>query len=101
MRAEGRLLIFLVEVAIFDRIFGDDTALTRGFGQRHAAITRAHLAVRKYCVRGIEAELLRDRLAQFDASRIDAGGRVVAAPLSARATRHGEGRIAEARRHLV
>src|SRR5207244_9951691 len=87
VRTESRLLIRLVEVAVFDRVLGDEAAVARGLGERHAAIARANLTVREHRVGGVEAELLRHRLAQLDARGIDTGGRVVGAPLSARAAR--------------
>src|SRR5437667_302078 len=59
VRAEGRLLVLLVEVAIFDRVLGDDAALARGFGERRAAIAPVDLAVRKHGFGGVEAEFLR------------------------------------------
>ena len=38
MRAEGRLLILLVEITIFDAVFGREATLARGVRERHAAI---------------------------------------------------------------
>jgi hypothetical protein len=45
MRAEGRLLIRLVEVAIFNGVLRDDAARARGLDERCAAIARADLAL--------------------------------------------------------
>ena len=40
VRAEGRLLVLLVEVAVLDRVLGDEVAVAGGLGQRHAARRR-------------------------------------------------------------
>ena len=91
MRAEGRLLVLLVEVAVFDRVLGDELAVA-GAPRRAARCgrpTRTWPSANTASA-GVEAELLRHRLAQLHAGRVDAGGRAVAAPLAARAGRDRE-----------
>jgi hypothetical protein len=101
MSAEGRLLVFFVEVTVFHRVFRGDAVRTRGFGERCAAITCSHLAIRKNRLRQIKAELLRHCFTQLDAGGVNAGGRTVAAPLPAGTARNGETRVAEPNDHLV
>ena len=84
MRAEGRLLVLLVEVAELDRVLGDEAAFARRLGERHAAVARRDLAVGEHRVGGVEAELLRHGLAQLHAGGIDAGRRAVARPTGRR-----------------
>ncbi len=96
MRAEGRLLICLGEVAIFHHILGDEVAVGRGLGERDALSPGADLAVFEDRGRGVETELFGDRRAQLCACGIDTGGRTVRTPLAARARRDWKGRIAEA-----
>ena len=83
VRAEGRLLVLPGEIAVLDFVFGAEAAIGGSPRQRHASIARAHLAVGELRFGGVEAERLRDRLAQLDAGGINAGGGVVAAPLPA------------------
>ena len=45
MRAKGRLLVFLVKVAEFDRILGDHVVSPGDLGERHAAMARPDGAV--------------------------------------------------------
>src|SRR5207248_2583037 len=86
MSAERGLLILFVEVAIFHRVLCGQAALTRGFGKGCLAIPCSHFTVRENRLGGIETELLRHRLTQLHTRRVNAGGRAVAAPLSAGAT---------------
>ena len=52
--------------------------VARGLGERHAAVARADLAVGEHRIGGVEAELLRHRLAQLDAGGVDAGVELLA-----------------------
>jgi hypothetical protein len=58
-------------------------AFARSLRQRHVTIARANLTIGELRFRRVEAEFLRDRLAQLDAGGINARGGVVAAPLPA------------------
>ncbi|MGL9622359.1 hypothetical protein QRQ56_30720 [Bradyrhizobium sp. U531] len=64
-RAERRLLDFLVQVALLDAVLGAETAVAYRIGQRHGALSDAHLGIRELRLHGIEAELLSDGLAQL------------------------------------
>src|SRR5207248_10305912 len=45
VRAESRLLVFLVEMAVFDPVLGDDTTFAGSLGQRHAAVVQTDLSI--------------------------------------------------------
>src|SRR5262245_34353881 len=83
MRTESRLLDLLGEVAIFNAVLAGQIAVASCLRERNAAITGTHLTIGELGFGRIEAELLRDLLAQLDAGGIDAGGRIGAAELAA------------------
>src|SRR3546814_6359907 len=56
MRTEGRLLIFLSEIAIFHEVFSDEIAVGRGFSECDALSAGAHLAILEHHRCRVEAE---------------------------------------------
>ncbi|MNN73984.1 hypothetical protein D3C81_1901430 [compost metagenome] len=73
MRAEGGLLVLLVEIAELHGVLGGH-AFARRLRQRHAAASGADLAALEHRVRGVHAQAgtLGQQLAQLHAGGIDA-----------------------------
>ena len=78
MRAEGRLLVFLVQVAVFNPVLRYEATLTRGLGERRAAAAGRDLSVSEDCLLRIESKFLRNGFAELDARRINPRRGVVA-----------------------
>ena len=102
MGTECRLLIGLVEIAVFHAVFRRESGITGSAGERDATIAAANFTIRKmYLVGRIEAELLRHGFAQLDAGCVDARRRTVRAPLAARTRRRWKRGIAQLDDNLV
>src|SRR3546814_7212770 len=68
MRAEGRLLVAFVQIAILNGVLGPQISLFRHIGQWETEIACAHISVGKFGLPGINSQLLRDGFAQFHRS---------------------------------
>src|SRR3546814_14413072 len=95
MRTEGRLLIFLSEIAIFHEVFSDEIAVGRGFSECDALSAGAHLAILEHHRCRVEAEFVGDKPPALGARRVDARCRAVPAPLPARTTGSAQRRESE------
>src|SRR3546814_13077234 len=89
MRAEGRLLVAFVQIAILNGVLGPQISLFRHIGQWETEIACAHISVGKFGLPGSNSQLLRDGFAQFHAGCIDTGSRVIGTQLPARSGRYG------------
>ncbi|MNV72532.1 hypothetical protein D3C71_1656290 [compost metagenome] len=72
MRAESRLLVALVEISVFDGIFGHQVTFGGRLRQRDILFSRADPTVREDGLIGIEAEPLRHHPAQLHTRSVDA-----------------------------
>ena len=100
MSCEGRLLVLLGKVAIFNPVLERQTFVTSRFSQRNAAVTQTHFAIGKLNIGRVEAQLLGDGLSQLQARGVNACGGVIGAPLAARASRNREALIAQQHDYL-
>src|SRR3546814_7480025 len=60
MRAEGRLLVAFVQIAILNGVLGPQISLFCHIGQCETEIACAHISVGKFGLPGINSQLLRD-----------------------------------------